>query len=257
MSRAIILVQARMSSQRLPGKVLRPLAGAPAIVRMMERVRASQEAERCLLVTSTHESDDPLVERCRADGIECFRGSLDDVLGRFRDACPVEFELVVRLTGDCPLIDPGLIDEHLRAFRASGPEIDYLSNAVERSFPDGLDVEVFTRASLERAAREATSAYDREHVTPWIIRHASRRALTRSIDLSQLRWTLDTEADFANIAAIYAALHPTRPRFTRFDVYRLLIEQPALLRVAGQEILAPEAAARWQDALRLALQETA
>lgn len=257
MNRTAILVQARMSSQRLPGKVVLPFAGEPAIVRMMERVARCHEAQHQLVVTSTHQTDDTLAHLCAARGCEVFRGSLEDVLGRFAEACPADVDVVVRLTGDCPLVDPGLVDAHVRAFRQAGPGLDYLSNAVERTFPDGLDVEVFTRAALEEAARAATEPRDREHVTPWIIRNTRRGAFTQAIDLAALRWTLDTEDDYTNISAVYEALWPSRPDFDRFDVYRLLVARPDLIRVAERSSLEPDELETWRRALTRAAMETA
>jgi spore coat polysaccharide biosynthesis protein SpsF len=221
-SAAIIVVQARMSSRRLPGKVLLPLAGQPAIVRMMERVRRAALAQRALVATSTDPSDDPLAEVCARHGIECFRGALDDVLGRYAAAVPAQFDAVVRLTGDCPLADPALIDRHIALFARERSRADYVSNAVVRTFPDGLDVEVVSRAMLLRAAREATDPYDREHVLPWVQRNGRCLALTQETDHSALRWTLDTEADYRAIASVYDELHARRPDFDSADVYRLL-----------------------------------
>lgn len=246
MHHVVILVQARMSSKRLPGKVTRPLAGQPSILRMMARVAQVSLADERWLVTSQDPSDDELFRLTQAAGINCFRGSLEDVLGRFVAACPRSADTVVRLTGDCPLIDPGLVDAVIREHLAAQPNVDYSSNAVERTQPDGLDVEVFSRSILERAAREATLTSDREHVTPWIIRAGRKRAHRQRVDLSALRWTLDTEADYQNIAAIYEALHPMKPHFDRFDVYRLLVSEPSLIRVAGRDTLSPDEIEFWR-----------
>jgi spore coat polysaccharide biosynthesis protein SpsF (cytidylyltransferase family) len=220
--RTLIVVQARMSSRRLPGKVLLPLAGAPAIVRMMERVRRAGRAERCLVATSTHPSDDPLAAVLAAHGIECFRGALDDVLGRYAAAVPPEYDAVVRLTGDCPLADPALIDRHIEVFARERARADYVSNAAVRTFPDGLDVEVVSRAMLERAAREATEPYDREHVLTWVQRNARCVAVTQDADHAALRWTLDTEEDYRFLASVYGRLYPRNPAFGSRDVYELL-----------------------------------
>lgn len=240
-SRVVIVVQARMSSSRLPGKVLLPLCGAPAIVRLVERVRRVGRAARCLLATSRHESDDALVKACEDNGIDVSRGDLEDVLGRVAHAVPSDCETVVRLTGDCPLVDPAVVDRHLEVFAAQAPDA-YVSNALQRTFPDGLDVEVMSRALLIDAARHATAASDREHVTPWIQRHARHVPVVQDVDLSPVRWVLDTAADYRVIADIYDALHPGRPAFGSGDVYRLQIERRSLIRLAGdltmQEVMA-------------------
>lgn len=255
MSHVAVLIQARMSSRRLPGKVTRPLAGQPAILRMMERVARVERADTRMVVTSTDPSDDELHALCQRRGLDCFRGSLDDVLARFLAACPPACDTVVRLTGDCPLVDPALVDEHIQRYLDAGSEVQYLSNAFERTFPDGLDVEVFSREILEAAARDAHEPGDREHVTPWIIRNAKRRALTQAVDLSRLRWTLDTAEDYANISALYDTLYPSKPDFDRFDVYRLLLARPELLRVADPAELTAEAVELFRNRLQLQLQE--
>ncbi len=249
-----VVIQARLSSRRLPGKVLAPLAGAPALVRMLERVARVRRASRCVVATSTEASDDALAALCERHGIALLRGPLDDVLGRFVAAVPHDGGLVVRLTGDCPLVDPALVDRHIeRALEALGREdterVQYVSNAVSRTQPDGLDVEVMTAEILHEAHREATTAYDREHVTPWIQRHARVAHLTQPTDLSGLRWTLDTEADLNFLAGVYAALWPDSPAFTTADVYRLLCDEPERIHTDA-EPLSPEERSAWVARIR-------
>jgi spore coat polysaccharide biosynthesis protein SpsF len=229
----VVVVQARMSSARLPGKVLAPLAGEPAIVRMMERVRRIPGAAHFVVATSGQPTDDPLAETCERSGIRCVRGPLDDVLRRFVEAVPPACRGVVRLTGDCPLVDPDLVSRHIDRFIAGQPAALYVTNAVVRTYPDGLDVEVMSREALMEADRAATDAFDREHVTPWIQRHVPVISMTQPIDLSALRWVLDTPDDYRSIAAIYAALHPADSAFGSGAVYRLLTRRPDLIRVAG------------------------
>jgi spore coat polysaccharide biosynthesis protein SpsF len=230
--RVVVVVQARMSSARLPGKVLAPLAGAPAIVRMMERVQRVTRASHRLVATSHDVSDDRLAAACRERGIPCARGDLDDVLGRIMAAVPPECDVIVRLTGDCPLVDPALVDRHIERFDDEHPAAEYVSNAVERTYPDGLDVEVMSRTILAEADRRATARFDREHVTPWIQRHARAVAITQTVDLSALRWVLDTPADYACLSEIYATLYPEQPRFDSRAVYELLTRRPELMCVA-------------------------
>jgi spore coat polysaccharide biosynthesis protein SpsF len=225
-----VVVQARMTSTRLPGKVLAPLAGQPAIVRMMERVGRVRLAARRLVATSTDPTDDPVAEACAARGIACARGPLADVLGRFALVAPPECEAVVRLTGDCPLVDPDLVDRHIGVFLDGGQGAQYVSNAVVRTMPGGLDVEVFSREILLRAAREGLEPYDREHVTPWIQRNARMVPVTQEIDLSSLRWDLDTADDLRFLQWVYAELHPAVPAFGSADVYRLLSRHPERIR---------------------------
>jgi spore coat polysaccharide biosynthesis protein SpsF (cytidylyltransferase family) len=227
--RVAILIQARMTSTRLPGKVLAPLAGRPAILWVVERARAVGGVGHCLLATSTDPSDDPLADLCRAEGIPCARGALQDVLGRMCAAVPAGVRAVVRLTGDCPLSDPALVELHLRRFAAlhAGPR--YVTNAATRTYPDGLDVEVMDVELLREADRRATDPGDREHVTPWIRRHAAVTPVIQAEDLSALRWVLDTPADRAVLDAMLGALPPG---FGSAEVYRLLLQRPELVHLA-------------------------
>jgi spore coat polysaccharide biosynthesis protein SpsF len=230
-ARVVIVVQARMSSTRLPGKVLLPLAGAPALLRMMERVARVRGAARRLVATSTAAADDAIVQTCRSAGVPVVRGPLEDVLARFALAVPPDCEAVVRLTADCPLVDAALVDQHIAVYAREQPHADYVTNAALRTQPNGLDVEVVSRAMLMRAAREASAAYDREHVLSWVARHARMVPVRQSVDLSDLRWTLDTAEDYAAIAAIYEALYPGQPDFSSGEVYRLLRARPELVRL--------------------------
>jgi len=245
-----VVVQARMSSRRLPGKVLKPLAGAPAIVRMMERVSHTTRARLHLVATSDRPSDDPLAEVCREHGVRCVRGPLDDVLARMLMAVPPRYDIVVRLTGDCPLIDPALVDRHVEVYLREQPWVEYVTNSVVRTQPDGLDVEVVSRALLALAEREARSEYDREHVLPWIRRRARTVPVTQETDLSRLRWTLDTAADYEMIVAVYQALYPSNPNFGSSDVYRLLVRRPELIRVEGLDRLTEGEQRDWVTRIR-------
>ncbi len=245
-----VVVQARMSSTRLPGKVLRPLAGAPSIVRMIERL----DGLDATVATSVDPSDDQLAEVCAASGIRCVRGDLNDVLGRLCDAVPLDCEAVVRLTGDCPLIDSAIVRAHIAAFEREQPWAEYVTNALVRTQPDGLDVEVVRRDVLERARNEACTKYDREHVTPWVRRRARTLPFTQEVDLSALRWTLDTPDDYDNISAIYDALHPVDPSFDSGAVYQLLVAEPQLIRVAGIE-LDDEGRRHWVSEIRRHIEE--
>jgi spore coat polysaccharide biosynthesis protein SpsF len=250
-----VVVQARLSSRRLPGKVLAPLAGAPALARMLERVGRVRHATRVVVATSVEPSDDGIVALCEGLGVPTVRGSLDDVLGRFVAAVPGEDGAVVRLTGDCPLIDPTLVDRHIERYLRD-ERLRYVTNAVRRTQPDGLDVEVMSAALLRRAHREATSGYDREHVTPWIQRHVGEAAtahLTQETDLSALRWTLDTAEDLAFIAGVYDALWPAEPTFAASEVYRLLCEEPHRI-LTDDEPLTADARAAWVERIRAHLE---
>jgi len=231
-----IVVQARMSSRRLPGKVLAPLAGEPALARMLERLARVTRPHRLVVATSVEPDDDAVADLVASRGVAVARGPLDDVLARVRAAVPGGCDTVVRLTGDCPLVDPALVEQHLDVFDRERHRADYVTNALSRTHPDGLDVEVVSRSILERAHREATDAHDREHVLPWVARHGRVVHVRQRTDLSALRWTLDTPDDYAFIASVYDALYPDDPAFDSAAVYRLLAREPALVHVAHEAL---------------------
>jgi spore coat polysaccharide biosynthesis protein SpsF len=225
------ILQARVSSARLPGKVLRPLLGKAMIARQLERLRRARRMDRLVLATSAEPSDDALASLCADEGIDCFRGSLDDVLDRFyRAAQPHHPDAIVRLTGDCPLADPTLIDQ-LVSFFLDG-SYDYASNCLEPTFPDGLDAEILRMSCLERAWAQATLPSEREHVTAFIHQRPDAfrlGSLTGARDLSALRWTVDEPADFELVTTIYEALYPGNPEFTTDDVLALLARRSELV----------------------------
>lgn len=233
MSGMVAVLQARASSSRLPGKVLRPILGQPMLTRQIERIVRAKNIDEVIVATSTDLSDDPVVEVCRKAGVTCFRGSLDDVLDRvFLAARSRDARDVVRLTGDCPLADPGVIDCVIEAYRKSGA--DYASNTLQPTFPDGLDVEVVSFVALERAWANARLPSEREHVTPYLYIHPELFRLHPvqwSADLSSLRWTVDTAADFEFVTAVYENLYPTKPAFDMDDVLKLVDSRPDLLAI--------------------------
>ena len=202
----IALVQARMGSSRLPGKVLRPIADRPMIHWVLTRAGRAHSLDRVVLATSDHPRDDALAAYVRELGYAVARGSECDVLDRFARAAKAhDAQVVVRITADCPLIDPDIIDAVVELRARDGA--DYASNTDPATFPDGLDVEVFTAASLKRAADAATRPFDREHVTPFLRRDPFRcAALRHDNDLSGLRWTVDEAADLAVIDRLARAM---------------------------------------------------
>ncbi|MDE2440339.1 MAG: glycosyltransferase family protein [Betaproteobacteria bacterium] len=224
----LALLQARCSSSRLPGKVLKPILGEPMIVRHIERLRRTLHLSPLVVATSTEASDDPLAELCASLDIACRRGSLSDVLDRFyQAAAPFAPDHVVRLTGDCPLADPEVIDACIDYHLAG--DYDYTSNALRPSFPDGLDVEVFRFSALADAWREAQLPSEREHVTPFLYNHPERYRIghfTQAEDFSWLRWTVDQPEDFAMVERVYDALYPTNPAFSTRDIIRWLATHP-------------------------------
>lgn len=227
----VTLVQARLGSTRLPGKVLAPIAGRPMIGHVLRRA-AQGAVQDTVLATSAEPGDDALAAAVAAMGFAVRRGSLEDVLDRYyRAARDLHADVVVRVTGDCPLVDPEVLDLCLETFAAGG--YDYVSNAYPApSYPDGLDVEVVSFPALERAWREARKPSEREHVTPYVWNHPELFRLGRrahATDLSHLRWTVDEERDLAFMREVFARIDPDAARLR--DVLALLEREPELARI--------------------------
>jgi len=232
----LIVVQARSGSTRLPGKVLRPLAGAPLLQRMLERVLATPGAIDLVVATTTDAEDEPVRMLCRQIDVRCFSGHPTDLLDRHVQAArEVGAEVVVKIPSDCPLIDPSVIRRVLDAFAANADRYDFVSNIHPPSYPDGHDVEVMPMSVLEQAWREATQPFEREHTTPFIWDQPQRFRLGNvvwesGLDYSRThRWTIDYPEDYAFIAAVYDALwSERRPIFSLPDILALLDVQPEL-----------------------------
>lgn len=224
----LAILQARVSSSRLPGKVLKPILGRPMLRHQIDRVQRAASLDALIVATSVDPSDDPIAALCVDAGVDCFRGSLGDVLDRYYQAARrYQPRIVVRLTGDCPLIDPTLIDRTVEYFR--GGAFDIVRTA--DSFAEGLDVEVFGFGILEQAWRAATRPSDREHVTLYMHRQPGlfRIGLYPSdIDLSHLRLTVDEPEDFELVRRTYEALYPCDPAFATSDIVALLNANPEL-----------------------------
>lgn len=204
--RTVAIVQARMSSQRLPGKVLAEIGGQPALGLLLARLSRASVVDDIVVATSDHQSDDPIANFCSDRRFAVHRGPLDDVLERFRQAAEaVAAEVVVRVTGDCPLIDPALVDGLVRF--AKGHNLHYAGLGGE--FPHGLDCEVFSQAALDDAASAATNPYDREHVTPFMKTHPDKFITLPYQPISGLlceRWTLDFEEDLLFLRQVVGLL---------------------------------------------------
>lgn len=220
----VAIVQARVSSSRLPGKVMKPIMGIPMIVFMLHRVARARNLDRLVLATSVEESDDVLNQIALQYGFDCYRGDLSDVLARFAGAAKLyEADIVVRLTGDCPLIDFDIIDSCVATLVQE--DLDYVSNVDPPTFPNGLDVEVMTIDALAQANSNAKTSSDREHVTPYIRRNKTqfRQANVRScVDLSSLRWTVDHPDDLDLVRALVDSVQPRDVYPDRFDFLRAL-----------------------------------
>jgi spore coat polysaccharide biosynthesis protein SpsF len=228
-SRKIVaIIQARMGSSRLPGKVLADIGGQPMLHHVVRRTQLAKSLDAVVVATSTAQADEAVARCCVDSGIACFRGSEDDVLDRYHGAAThFGADTVVRLTADCPFLDPEVIDKVVATFDKG--LYDYVSNTLECTYPDGLDTEVFTRASLDRAWREARWRSEREHVTPFIKNHPELfrlRNVSHRDDLSAMRWTVDEPSDLEFARRVYSYFTPAH--FRMADMLALLSEFPAM-----------------------------
>jgi spore coat polysaccharide biosynthesis protein SpsF len=214
--RVVAIIQARMGSSRLPGKVLEDVEGLTVLGHTVRRAQAISGVDRVVVATTRSSGDDAIVAECERLGVPWGRGSEDDVLSRYVDAArATEAELVVRITSDCPLLDPtesARVVGALKEALGRCEPIDYASNTIERRLPRGLDTEAFTREALERAHRGASSPREREHVTLTMYEHPADYRLLSVIapyDASQHRWTVDTAEDLQLVREVMARLVPT------------------------------------------------
>lgn len=240
--KVLAIVQARMGSTRFPNKVMREICGTPMIELLLNRLSSAKQIDHIILATSANKNNDSLVEHVKKIGFEVFQGSENDVLERYYHAARLHKpEIVVRITGDCPLMDPQLVDQLINKF-VEQDNIEYLSNISPPTYPDGLDVEIFMYSALERAANEAVESYDHEHVTPYI--RESGRFLTHNIafetDLSSERWTVDEPADFEVINAVFNHFSP-RTDFNWMEILALKEKCPEIFE-ANQHLVRNEGA---------------
>lgn len=230
--RVVIVTQARMTSTRLPGKVMMEAAGKPLLAHHLGRLQRSRNADAVIVATTVNATDDPIVDFAGTLGIPVVRGDEHDVLDRFvRATRAQDADIVVRVTSDCPLIDPVLIDaliDRYRAGQGETPPVDYAYNDVTR-FPRGVDAEIFSRALLEEAAREATEQAEREHVTPYIYRRPERFRLVGVAPAEGVwpyRLCVDEDSDLALVRRVLDALLPENPGFGWQDCCKLLNDHP-------------------------------
>jgi spore coat polysaccharide biosynthesis protein SpsF len=226
-------IQARMSSSRLPGKVLKTILGRPMLELEIERVRSATMIDRVVVVTSTAAEDRQIVELCRRLKTDVYCGDLDNVLDRFYQAArQFKPDHIMRLTGDCPLIDPQVIDSLVRLYLAKG--CDFATNCLPPTFPDGLDAEIFTRQALEEAKQKARLPSHLEHVTLFFEEQPARFKIANlacGADLSGLRWTVDEPADLEFVRHVFETLYPDKPAFGLEDVLALLEKKTELARL--------------------------
>ena len=229
----VAIIQARMGSTRLPGQSLEVIEARPLLLHVVDRARAATLIDDVWIATTTQPEDDRIAETADSNGVAVYRGSVEDVLDRYVGAArAAAADTVVRLTADDPLKDPQIIDKVVRAL-IEGSHVDYASNTLEPTYPEGLDVEVFARHTLERASREAALPSEREHVTPYIWKHPEIFRLVSikdDIDRSHMRWTVDYPADLEFVRAVYGELYHGEV-FSSGAVLELLARHPGLMGV--------------------------
>ena len=235
--RVVAIVQARFGSHRLPGKVLADIDGKTMLERVLARLRRAECPEEIVVATSRAREDDPIAAICERVGIRSSRGSAEDVLDRFHQAAAeVNAQVIVRITGDCPLIDPGLVDATTRSFLAADPPVDFACNRLpwDRTYPIGTDTEVCSREALETAWREAAEPHQREHVMPFLYENPDRFRIlhVRSSDpqLGKLRWTVDTAEDLAFVREVYDRF-AGRDDFSWLEVLDRVRQEPELAKM--------------------------
>lgn len=231
------IIQARFGSTRLPGKILKPLAGQPMLWHVWKRLTYANRIGKIIVATTTLPEDDIIEKFCTENKIPFLRGSANDVLSRYYEAA-IKFKAdpIVRITSDCPLIDPEIVDRMIEAFMKLNELriFDYLSNSIHRTFPRGLDVEIFSFRVLRKAYFQSAQGYEREHVTPFIYEHPKLfkvKNFPNQKDYSFHRWTVDTEEDFKLIEEIYNSLYQPGKIFLFQDILKLFEQRPELINI--------------------------
>jgi spore coat polysaccharide biosynthesis protein SpsF (cytidylyltransferase family) len=237
MDKGVILgvIQARMSSTRLPGKVLKEINGKPLLWYLYERITFSSLIERVVIATADTEACQPIIQFAQDNKIECYAGSENDLADRlYQTGKKYNGETIVMITGDCPLTDPEVNDKVIKYFMDNKEKYDFVSNAVKPTYPDGLDVSVMPFITLERVWKEVEDPFWREWIYSYIIEHhGSYRTgnVENSKDLSHLRWTVDYEEDFSLVTNIFNKLYPGKRDFTMKDILGLLDKEPWLTKI--------------------------
>lgn len=233
MGKVVAVIQARIGSTRLPKKVLKKIVGKPMLWHVIDRVKKAKLVDEVVLATTLREEDKPLLGLAGESGVKSFPGSEEDVLDRyFQAATKFRADVIVRVTADCPLIDPRIVDKVIKRFL--GDDFDYVSNTLKLTYPDGLDVEVFSRDALKKAWGEAKMASEREHVTPYIRKHPELfkiGVVEHEKDLSSMRWCVDTERDLKFVREVYRRLYKKGRIFLMKDVLELLKKHPELAEI--------------------------
>lgn len=231
------IIQARCGSTRLPNKIFKTLSGKPVLWHVVNRVSQSNLISKIVIATTTLPEDNAVEKFCLDNNVSFYRGSSEDVLSRYYEAAKnFDADIIIRITSDCPVIDPRILDSLIEDFLEENlkTKLDYLSNTLVRTFPRGLDAEVFTIDALEKSFLNAVKNYEREHVTPYIYQHPEYFALKNYLndrDYSQHRWTLDTEEDYSLLKKIYDSLYAEGKIFLFDDVIKLFEKNPDLINI--------------------------
>lgn len=227
-----------MTSTRLPGKVMKEVLGKPLLQIQLERLKHVRNVDEIIVATTINDTDRPIVELCKSLSIPIFRGSEEDVLERYYQAAVAyEVDIVIRITSDCPVIDPRVVEQVIDFYLSRQGSVDYVSNTLVRTFPRGMDTEVLSRQVLEQAYRSATKASEREHVTLYIYSHSELYRIGNYPyyqDASHHRWTVDTIEDFELIKRIIEHLYPADPLFSLEDILELLKRYPEWMLINQQ-----------------------
>jgi spore coat polysaccharide biosynthesis protein SpsF len=228
----VAIIQARMGSTRLPGKVLKDIKGQPMLWHVINRVSYSELIDKIVVATTDNKEDDKIEYFCKTNDISSYRGSQKDVLDRYYQVARIyQADLIIRITSDCPLIDPSIIDKAIRNYSDNKKKVDYVSNTLERTYPRGMDVEVFSFRTLETAWQKAKKRYHREHVTPFIYENYDLfrfSNIKNNENLSYLRLTVDEEKDLELVREIYKKLYKKNNMFYLEDIVKLFEAYPEL-----------------------------
>ena len=230
--KTVIIIQARMGSTRLPGKVLKKIMGKPLLQYQLERLKDVRNADQIVVATSKKDSDDPIIDLCCKLGVSYYRGSENDVLQRFHDtALSFGADCIVRINADCPLISSEVVDEIIGLYKTESRNVDYVSNILYPSYPIGFHTEVFSKETIIKANLSSIDKEEREHVTPYIYRNPNifnLRSVSINRDLSHFRLTVDYKEDFELIKNIIEAIYPNNPKFKMNDIITFLTDNPNL-----------------------------
>lgn len=233
--RVVVIIQARTKSTRLPGKVLKNIVGKPMLAHVIERVENIRLVDEIVIATTVKEEDRVILRLANDCGVKSFSGSEEDVLDRYYQAAKrYQADVIVRITSDCPLIDLEVVDKAIAFYLKYKGTVDYVSNSLRRSYPRGLDTEVFSFEVLERTWQKAKEPHQREHVTPYIYKHPETFRLANvenDVDLSHMRWTVDEERDLEFVREIYKRLYRDGKIFLMRDILALLKREPQLMEI--------------------------